>query len=159
MKWQIKWFPSKRIKAASKETLRGAFAEEAYDAPTNALPFGHVRMKAKKDNDYLMNWDLHKSRRFGIAGVNLQDVCVTENEGPSPILDRTKENLCAGDLTIIRARQMLLEAAQALRDQSAPPAGARDPAVYRVRGCAVVIPDQVDWMEGARQSMTVPKEE
>jgi phthalate 4,5-dioxygenase len=159
VKWQIKWFPSKRIKAASKETLRGAFAEEAYDAPMNALPFGHVRMKAKKDNDYLINWDLHKARRFGIAGVNLQDVCVTENEGPSPILDRTKENLCAGDLTIIRARQMLLEAAQALRDQSAPPAGARDPAVYRVRGCAVVIPDQVDWMEGARQSMTVPKEE
>ena len=156
VKWQIKWFPSKSIKETSKETLRGAFAEEAYDAPTNALPFGHVRMKAKKENDYLMNWELHKSRRFGIAGVNLQDVCVTENEGPSPILDRTKENLCAGDLTIIKARQMLLEAAQALRDQGATPAGARDPAVYRVRGCAAVIPDQVDWMEGARESVTVP---
>jgi hypothetical protein len=103
-----------------------------------------------------MNWDLHKARRFGIAGVNLQDVCVTENEGPSPILDRTKENLCAGDLTIIKARQMLLEAAQALRDQGVTPAGARDPAVYRVRGCAAMIPDQVDWMEGARESVTVP---
>lgn len=156
VKWQIKWFPSKSIKAASKETLRGAFAEEAYDAPTNSLPFGHVRMKAKKDNDYLMNWEIHKSRRFGIAGVNLQDVCVTENEGPAPILDRTKENLCAGDLTIIKARQMLLAAGQALRDKSAIPAGARDPAVYRVRGCAVVIPDDVDWMEGARESVTVP---
>jgi len=88
--------------------------------------------------------------------VNLQDVCVTENEGPAPILDRTKENLCAGDLTIIKARQMLLAAGQALRDKSAIPAGARDPAVYRVRGCAVVIPDDVDWMEGARESVTVP---
>jgi hypothetical protein len=156
VKWQIKWFPSKSIKDASKETLRGAFAEEAYDSPTNSLPFGHVRMKAKKDNDYLMNWELHKSRRFGIAGVNLQDVCVTENEGPAPILDRTKENLCAGDLTIIKSRQMLLAAAQALRDKSETPAGARDPAVYRVRGCAVVIPDDVDWMEGARESVTVP---
>ena len=156
VKWQIKWFPSKSIKAASKETLRGAFAEEAYDAPTNSLPFGHVRMKARKENDYLMNWETHKSRRFGIAGVNLQDVCVTENEGPTPILDRTKENLCAGDLTIIKSRQMLLAAAQALRDKSAMPAGARDPAVYRVRGCAVVIPDDVDWIEGARESVTVP---
>ena len=53
-------------------------------------------MTANKANDYLMNWELHKTRRFGIAGVNLQDVCVTENEGPTPILDRTKEHLGAG---------------------------------------------------------------
>ena len=156
VKWQIKWFPSKQIKAASKETLRGSFAEEAYAEPTNAVPFGHVRMKANKANDYLINWELHRSRRFGIAGVNLQDVCVTENEGPAPILDRSKENLCAGDLTIIKARLLLLAAAQALRSDGAMPMGARDPGAYRVRGCAVVIPDEVDWVEGARDSMTVP---
>ena len=156
VKWQIKWFPSKNIKASSKETLRGAFAEEAYDTPTNAVPFGHVRAKAKKTNDYLIDWELHKQRRFGIAGVNLQDVCVTENEGPAPILDRTKEHLCAGDLSIIKARRMLLEAAKSLREKNTAPPGACDPSVYRVRGCAVVIPDHVDWVEGARQSVTVP---
>jgi phenylpropionate dioxygenase-like ring-hydroxylating dioxygenase large terminal subunit len=156
VKWQIKWFPSKSIKESSKETLRGAFAEEAYDPPTNAVPFGHVRAKAKKANDYLINWEIHKTRRFGIAGVNLQDVCVTENEGPTPILDRTQENLCAGDTSIIKARLMLLEAAKALREKNTLPAGARDPSVYRVRGCAVVIPDDVDWIEGARESATVP---
>lgn len=156
VKWQIKWFPSKRIKELSKETLRSPFAEEAYDPPTNAVPFGHVRAKAKKANDYLINWEIHKTRRFGIAGVNLQDVCVTENEGPTPILDRTQENLCAGDMTIIKARLMLLEAARALREKNALPAGARDPSVYRVRGSAVVIRDDVDWVEGARDSVTVP---
>jgi phenylpropionate dioxygenase-like ring-hydroxylating dioxygenase large terminal subunit len=156
VKWQIKWFPSKRIKELSKETLRSPFAEEAYDPPTNAVPFGHVRAKAKKANDYLINWEIHKTRRFGIAGVNLQDVCVTENEGPTPILDRTQENLCAGDTTIIKARLMLLEAARALREKNALPAGARDPSVYRVRGSAVVIRDDVDWVEGARDSVTVP---
>ena len=156
VKWQIKWFPSKSIKESSKETLRGAFAEEAYDPPTNAVPFGHVRAKAKKANDYLINWEIHKTRRFGIAGVNLQDVCVTENEGPTPILDRTQENLCAGDMSIIKARLMLLEAARALREKDTAPAGARNPSVYRVRGCAVVIPDDVDWIEGARESVTVP---
>ncbi len=126
VKWQIKWFPSKRIKDASKETLRGAFDEEAYETPTNSQPFGHIRMTANKANDYLMNWELHKSRRFGIAGVNLQDICVTENEGPAPILDRTKEHLCAGDLTVIKARWMLLQAAQAWRDITGTPTGARD---------------------------------
>jgi len=98
---------------------------------------------------------LHKSRRFGIAGVNLQDVCVTENEGPTPILDRTKENLCAGDMTVIKARRMLLDAAQAWRERNAYPPGARDAGVYRVRGCAVVIDDAMDWVEGARDAVTV----
>ncbi len=159
VKWQIKWYPSKAIKAASKETLRPPFAEEAYDAPTNAQPFGHIRTKAKKANDYLMDWELHKARRFGIAGVNLQDVAVTENEGPLPILDRTKENLCAGDLTVIKARLMLLEAAQALRERGATPIGANDPSVYRVRGSAVIVPDDTDWVEGTRESVTVPAPE
>ncbi len=159
VKWQIKWYPSKSIKAASKETLRPPFAQEAYDAPTNAVPFGHIRTKAKKSNDYLMDWEIHKARRFGIAGVNLQDVCVTENEGPTPILDRTKEHLCAGDLTVIKARMMLLDGAQALRENGATPIGANDPSVYRVRGSAVIVPDDVDWVEGARESVTVPAPE
>ena len=81
-------------------------------------------MKAKRSNDYLINWKTHKERRFGISGVNLQDVCVTENEGPGPIMDRTKEHLCAGDLSTIKARLMLLEAAKALRERGTPPPGA-----------------------------------
>ncbi len=31
------WYPSKRIKESSTETLRGPFAEEAYDPPTNLV--------------------------------------------------------------------------------------------------------------------------
>jgi hypothetical protein len=155
VKWQIKWYPSKNIKAATKETLRGPFAEEAYDPPTNSMPFGHIRMKAKKSNDYLIDWKTHKERRFGIAGVNLQDVCVTENEGQTPILDRTKEHLCAGDLSVIKARRMLLDGAKALRDKGTPPMGARDPSVYRVRGCSAVVPDSVNWVEGVKDVVTV----
>jgi phthalate 4,5-dioxygenase len=156
VKWQIKWFPSKSIKQSSGETLRGPFSEEAYELPTNSVPFGHIRPQAKRSNDYLMNWEIHKTRRFGIAGVNLQDVCVTENEGPTSILDRTKESLCSGDMTIIKARRMLLDAANAFRESRTVPAGARDPGVYRVRGCAMVVPDEIDWVEGVRETVTVP---
>jgi phthalate 4,5-dioxygenase oxygenase subunit len=158
VKWQIKWYPNQAIKASSKETLRAPFAEEAYDPPTNSLPFGHVRAKAKRSNDYLIDWQIHKTRRFGIAGVNLQDVCVTENEGPTPILDRTREHLCSGDLSVIKARRMLLEAAQALRKNGTVPIGAWDPSVYRVRGCSAIVPDSVDWVEGVRDEITVPPE-
>lgn len=59
-------------------------------------------------------------------------------------------------MTVIKARQMLLDAAQAWRERSVSPPGANDGAVYRVRGCAVVIPDEVDWVEGARESIIVP---
>ena len=146
VKWQIKWYPSQNTKESSKETVRPPFAEEAYDPPTNSVPFGHIRTKAKRSNDYLMNWQVHKAKRFGIAGVNLQDVCVTENEGPVPILDRTKENLCSGDLSVIKARRMLLDAAHELRQNGTIPIGARDPSVYRVRGCSTVVSGDVDWV-------------
>jgi phthalate 4,5-dioxygenase len=156
VKWQIKWYPTRDIKRSSQESLRAPFDEEAYDPPTNSVPFGHIRMKAKKANDYLINWEIHKTRRFGIAGVNLQDVCVTENEGPGPILDRTKEHLCAGDLSTIKARLMLLEAAKALREHGTVPPGAKDPSIYRVRGTSVVVPNDVNWIDGVREAITVP---
>ncbi len=156
VKWQIKWYPSQTVKESSKESVRAPFAEEVYDPATNSVAFGHVRTKAKRSNDYLMNWHVHQTRRFGIAGVNLQDVCVTENEGPTPILDRTKENLCLGDLSVIKARWMLLDAAHALRQNGTIPIGARDPSVYRVRGTSTVVADNVDWLQGVRESITVP---
>jgi phthalate 4,5-dioxygenase len=156
VKWQIKWYPSQSIKESSKESVRAPFAEEAYDPPTNAVPFGHVRTKAKRSNDYLMDWETHRAKRFGIAGVNLQDVCVTENEGPTPVLDRTKENLCLGDMSVIKARRMLLDAAHALRQNGTIPPGARDPSVYRVRGTSTVVANDVDWVEGVRAAVTVP---
>lgn len=71
VKWQIKWFPSKEIRDSSKETLRGGFAEETYDPPTNAIPFGHIRTKAKKENDYLMNWGC--TRR--VASASPASIC------------------------------------------------------------------------------------
>jgi len=75
------------------------------------------------------------------------------------VLDRTKEHLCAGDLSVIKARRMLLDAAKALRDKGTPPAGARDPSVYRVRGCSAVVADNIDWVEGVKEVVTVPQAE
>jgi hypothetical protein len=87
---------------------------------------------------------------------NLQDVCVTENEGPGPIMDRTKEHLFAGDISTIRARLNFLAAAKALPERGEPPPGAYDPSVYRVRGVPMTVPDDVHWFDGVRESITVP---
>ena len=156
VKWQVRWYPTEAVAKNTKEKVRESFPEESYDPPTNSVPFGHIRMKAKRSNDYLIDWETHKTRRMGIAGVNLQDVCVTENEGPGPIMDRTKEHLCAGDISTIKARLKLLDAAKALREKGTVPPGARDAGVYRVRGASIVVPDDVNWIDGVNDAMTVP---
>ncbi len=156
VKWQIKYYPSDSAKLATDEKPLAPFAGEAYEPPTNAVPFGHIRTQAKRSNDYMINWETHKTRRFGVAGVNLQDVCITENEGPTPILDRTKEHLCAGDLSTIKARMMLLNAARALRERGDIPAGVRDPKVYGVRGASKAVPDSIYWFDGVKEAVTVP---
>jgi phthalate 4,5-dioxygenase len=121
--------------------------------PATNEPYSFIRPRAIKANDYLMNWDVHRRQRMGITGVNLQDRCVTENEGPTPILDRSKENLCSGDYATIKARRMLLSAAKALRDHGTPPPGVRDPGVYRVRAAAKVVPDSIPWVEGVKSDI------
>jgi hypothetical protein len=93
----------------------------------------------------------------GITGVNLQDMCVTEGQGPTPILDRTKENLCSGDQTTGKARRILLRLAKALREGGTTPLGVREPEIYRVRGTSVVVPDNLDWVDSVKERVTVAK--
>jgi phthalate 4,5-dioxygenase len=154
LKWEFNWYPTRAVMESTTERGRSVIEEEAY-APPSSEPYGFIIPKANKRNDYLVNWDLHKSRRMGVAGVNLQDLCVTENEGPRAIMDRTRENLCSGDRTIIKARFMLLRSARELRERGKTPAGARDGSVYRVRGAAKVVPQSIPWIDGAREDVTV----
>ena len=130
------------------------FDEEAY-APSTHEPYGFICPKANKSNDYFINWEVHQKRRLGVPGVNLQDICITENEGPSPILDRTKENLCSGDGTIVKARRMLLRYAKELREHGTLPPGLGDPRVYRVRGANTQVPDTIHWVKGVEKEVTV----
>ena len=154
VKWQLNWYSTPEAMENAKEKPRAWRAEELYAPETNE-PYGFIIPRANKSNDYLINWQLHTTRRMGVAGVNLQDVCVTENEGPAPILDRTKENLCSGDRSIIKARWMLLRAAKELREQAKVPRGVRDGSVYRVRGAAKVVPAHIPWVDAVKQDVFV----
>jgi phenylpropionate dioxygenase-like ring-hydroxylating dioxygenase large terminal subunit len=154
VKWQLNWYSTRQAMESAKEKSRVWREEEMY-APATNEPYGFIIPKANKSNDYLIDWKLHTTRRMGVAGVNLQDVCVTENEGPTPILDRTKENLCSGDRSIMKARQMLLRAAKELKEQGKIPPGARDASVYHVRGAAKIIPESIPWAEAAKRDVYV----
>jgi phthalate 4,5-dioxygenase oxygenase subunit len=156
VKWQIGWYPSPEIMQRTKETPRLIQKDEEHMEPTTQ-PYGFIIPKANKANDYLIDWDTHTRRRLGITGVNLQDMCVTECQGPTTILDRTKEHLCSGDQTAGKARRMLLRLAKALRDQGSPPLGVREPEIYRVRGASVVVPDNLSWVDVVKDRVTVAK--
>lgn len=153
VKWMYNWYPTREIMESTKEKPRAWQHEEDY-APEVPEAYGHVRPNAQKANDYLINWGTQKTKRIGIAGVNLQDKCVQENEGPTPILDRTQENLCVGDMSIIKARRILRQAALAFKDKGEEPIGVRDASIYRVRAASIAVPENLDWVENVMEAVT-----
>jgi hypothetical protein len=73
-----------------------------------------------------------------------------------PIADRTKEMLVSADSGIIKARQKLRRAAEALRDNGVTPPGV-DPAHHHVRSAAVVLPRDAAFAEACREDLSVRK--
>jgi len=116
--------------------------------PQRSDPLYQWRLKGDLTNDYLMDHDAQRARRFsGIPSVNLQDKAVLESMGP--IVDRTHEHLGTTDTMIIQVRRRLIEAARALRDRGVTPPGVDDPEVYRVRTATVIVPKGQPWRDTA----------
>jgi phenylpropionate dioxygenase-like ring-hydroxylating dioxygenase large terminal subunit len=94
-----------------------------------------------RSNDYLIDRALQKTYSYsGIKGTNAQDAAAIENQGPTPIADRTKEHLGRGDVGIRRMRTRMLKE---IRDFQAgiEPVSAFDGAMYRVRPITLTLPD------------------
>jgi hypothetical protein len=101
-----------------------------------------------------MDWNVHKTKRFGIPTIHLEDVAISESQGP--ICDRTKETLTQADEPIIMVRRKLLEAAKALRENGAPAPCASNPKIYaNIRGLSLSLPRTMDWVAGAKQHIPV----
>jgi phenylpropionate dioxygenase-like ring-hydroxylating dioxygenase large terminal subunit len=154
IKWMFTWYPTRAVMESTKESKDHYIDGDDY-APTTSAPYGHVRPRASKANDYLIDWDITKTRRLGISGINLQDKCVQENQGPTPIMDRSSENLCVGDLTLVKARKLLRDAALALQRHGTVPNGVNNPEIYRVRAASTIVPDNVNWVEAVQELVTV----
>ncbi|HET6320052.1 MAG TPA: Rieske 2Fe-2S domain-containing protein [Chloroflexota bacterium] len=100
--------------------------------------------EACKDNDFMVNWDVKRSKSFtGIASVRLQDDTVITSMGP--IMKRWQDHLGTADATIIRVRRRMLDAAEAFAERGVLPPGVDHPEFYRVRSCQAILPSDVDW--------------
>jgi phthalate 4,5-dioxygenase len=115
---------------------------------------GTFRPLQNKDNDYLMDREAQaRGDTFsGVKGIAMQDASLQESMGP--IVDRSKERLVSTDTGIIKARQKLRRAAEALRDDGVVPPGV-DPAHQKVRSAALVLPHEHDFIEASRDALTV----
>jgi hypothetical protein len=71
-------------------------------------------------------------------------------------MDRPKEHLCTGDISTIKARLKLLDAAKPLREKGTFHRRRSTPVFYRVRGASVVLPDDTSWIVGVKEAIIVP---
>jgi phenylpropionate dioxygenase-like ring-hydroxylating dioxygenase large terminal subunit len=112
--------------------------------PVVPEPYGDIRTAATRENDYGMDWEVHRTRMMcGIPGFGVQDQAIQESQGP--IVDRTRERLGTSDTAIIQVRKRLLAAARALRDHGTPAPGG-PASSFCVRSASIVLPDGADWV-------------
>jgi phthalate 4,5-dioxygenase len=127
--------------------------KDGYGVHSRNIP-GTYRPQENKDNDYLMDRDAQqRGETFsGIRGIAQQDASLQESMGP--IVNRTKERLVSSDTGIIKARQKLRKAIEALRDEGLTPPGV-DPEHQRVRSAAVVLQQEESFIESCREDLAV----
>jgi phenylpropionate dioxygenase-like ring-hydroxylating dioxygenase large terminal subunit len=117
---------------------RGAYARyQTRFHPDNDFEFDH----ASQVNTYFS----------GLPGLWVQDAAC--QSGAGPIMDRSVEHLSSSDVGIAMARRVLLEAAQAHRDEGTPPATATDPALFMVRAVSLRLKKDESWFDAAEEPM------
>jgi nitrite reductase/ring-hydroxylating ferredoxin subunit len=139
--WSINYHPGRALTAAEVRAMKEGKGIHVKYVPGTYVPL------ANKRNDYLMDRSTQKSgaNYSGIEGIAMQDASLQESMGP--IQDRTRENLCSTDNGIIMTRRLLLKAAKDNRDGKPLPGLAA--ASQRVRSCAVELPRDVRFRDGA----------
>jgi phthalate 4,5-dioxygenase oxygenase subunit len=135
-------------------TITAEYAEwwESFCGRGTADLLPGYKLKANLSNDYFIDRELQKTKTFtGIKGINTQDIAV--QEGMGPITDRSLEHLGTSDKAIIAARQLLLEACDAVEAGEAP--RGLDPATYRnLRPYDNFVPRDKTWQEAFGGELT-----
>ena len=146
--WSINYHPKRALTASELKAMKDGKGIHVKYLPGTFIPF------ANKTNDYLMDRSTQKSgvNYSGVEGIAMQDASLQESMGL--IQDRSKENLCSTDNGIIMMRRLLLKAGKDNRDGK-PLAGLK-PDAQRVRSCAIELPRDVKFKDGAWDGMFRP---
>jgi phthalate 4,5-dioxygenase oxygenase subunit len=140
------YHPTRALTPDERQAMKDGHGVHSRNIP------GTYRPEDNKDNDYLMDREAQsRGETFsGVRGIAQQDASLQESMGP--IVDRTKERLVSSDTGIIKARQKLRKAVEALRDEGVTPPGV-DTAHHRVRSAAIVLPQAESFIESSREAL------
>jgi phthalate 4,5-dioxygenase oxygenase subunit len=143
--WSINYHPTRKLSDKEVEAMKDGAGIHVKYVPGTFLPL------ANKSNNYLIDRERQKSGRnySGVEGIAMQDASLQESMGP--IQDRTREHLCSTDNGIILTRKKLLKSAQANREGK--PVPGLDPASQRVRSCAIELPVEQKYKDGAKHGL------
>ena len=143
--WSINYHPTRDLSDKEVDAMKNGAGIHVKYVPGTFIPL------ANKSNDYLIDRGKQKSGRnySGVEGIAMQDASLQESMGA--IQDRTRENLCSTDNGIILTRKKLLKAAQANRDGK--PVPGLEPASQRVRSCAIELPVDQKYKDGAKHGL------
>jgi phthalate 4,5-dioxygenase oxygenase subunit len=141
------YHPTRALTPDERQAMKDGHGVHSRNIP------GTYRPMENRDNDYLMDREAQRRGETfsGVRGIAQQDASLQESMGP--VVDRTKERLVSSDTGIIKARQKLRKAVEALRDEGITPPGV-DPAHHRVRSAAVVLPQDESFIESSREALT-----
>jgi phenylpropionate dioxygenase-like ring-hydroxylating dioxygenase large terminal subunit len=141
------YHPTRALTPEERQAMKDGHGVHSRNIP------GTYRPQENKDNDYLMDREAQKRGETfsGVRGIAQQDASLQESMGP--IVDRMKERLVSSDTGIIKARQKLRKAVEALRDEGVTPPGV-DPTHHRVRSAAIVLPQEESFIEACRDALT-----
>jgi hypothetical protein len=142
------YHPARALTPDERQAMKDGHGVHSRNIP------GTYRPMENKDVDYLMDREAQRRGETfsGVRGIAQQDASLQESMGP--IVDRTKERLVSSDTGIIKARQKLRKAVEALRDDGVTPPGV-DPAHHRVRSAAIVLPQAESFIDSAREAVEV----
>jgi phenylpropionate dioxygenase-like ring-hydroxylating dioxygenase large terminal subunit len=152
-----------RIWPRSEEAPPVGFASvESHDPPrdegklktNNSDWYGRFRLEINASTDFHLDRGLQRRNHeyTGIRGTHHQDQAITESMGS--IYDRSSEHLGTSDAMIIRVRRRLLAAVRGWAEKEAPPPAVGQPEAYMVRAGEVMLPKDVDWLEGTQDLRT-----
>ena len=143
--WSVTYHPTRALTRRERAAMAAGAGIHVRYKPGTFEPL------AGRDNDYLMDRAAQAAgiTFSGVEGVGMQDASLQESMGP--IVDRARETLVATDRGIVLTRRALLRAVEANR--AGRPIPGLDPASQRVRSCAIELPRDVPFQDGARHGL------
>lgn len=136
------WHPDREIDEQERARLEngsGIFAEMDQ-------MFVPVR---RRENDYMIDRQRQKTHSFtGVDGISEQDQMIADSQGL--IADRTSELLCQTDVGVVRFRQAMFDAVDAVKEGRRP-LGVDTPEAYAVRSGDLVSAESQDIRQVVRE--------